>query len=111
MIQSTTVCDMLTITTTKTIRLSRSRLAEAGPILERLGLNPRSAIELFLAHVASHKAIPFAVTLPDSEYAAVEFGRTAAEVAATGKRMRRSSDAARRSGGVHSISGIGSLRE
>ncbi|MFA5264315.1 MAG: type II toxin-antitoxin system RelB/DinJ family antitoxin [Opitutaceae bacterium] len=102
---------MSTVTSTKTIRLSRSRLAVASPILEHLGLDLRAAIELFLAQVASRKAIPFAVALPDSEYAAAEYGVTAAEVAATGKRMRRSSDAARRSGGVRAVSGIDSLRE
>ena len=96
---------------TKTIRLSRSRLAAAGPILERLGLDSRSAIELFLAQVVSRKAIPFAVMLPDSEYAATEYGVTAAEIVAAGKRMRRASDAARRSGEIRAVSGIASLRE
>ena len=102
---------MPTITTTKTIRLSRSRLSAAGPILERLGMDSRSAIELFLAQVVSRKAIPFAVTLPDSEYAAAEYGVTAAEIAAAGRRMRRISNAARRSGGVRAVLGIDSLRE
>jgi addiction module RelB/DinJ family antitoxin len=111
MTQSASFCDMPTITKTKTIRLSRSRLSAAGPILERLGLDSRSAIELFLAQVVSRKAIPFAVTLPDSEYAAAEYGVTAAEIAAAGKRMRRASDAARRSGGIRAVSGIDSLRE
>ena len=102
---------MPAITKTKTIRLSRSRLSAAGPILERLGMDSRSAIELFLAQVVSRKAIPFAVTLPDSEYAAAEYGVTAAEIAAAGKHMRRASDAARRSGGIRAVSGIDSLRE
>ena len=102
---------MPAITATKTIRLSRSRLSAAGPILERLGMDSRSAIELFLAQVISRKAIPFTITLPDSEYAAAEYGVTVAEIEAAGKRMRRSSDAARRSGGVRAVSGIDSLRE
>jgi addiction module RelB/DinJ family antitoxin len=102
---------MPAITKTKTIRLSRSRLSAAGPILERLGMDSRSAIELFLAQVVSRKAIPFAVTLPDSEYATAEYGVTAAEIVAAGKRMRRASDAARRSGGIRAVSGIDSLRE
>ena len=102
---------MPTATATKTIRLSRSRLSAAVPILERLGMDSRSAIELFLAQVVSRKAIPFAVALPDSEYAAIEYGLTAAEVAAAGKRMRRASAAARRSGGIRPVFGIDSLRE
>lgn len=102
-------CDMPTAT--KTVRISRSRLAEAGPILERLGMDSRSAIELFLAQVVSRKAIPFAVALPDSEYAATEYGLSAADVVAAGKRMRRASSGAHRSGGVRAVSGIDSLRE
>jgi addiction module RelB/DinJ family antitoxin len=102
---------MPTATATKTIRLSRSRLSAAGPILERLGIDSRAAIELFLAQVISRKAIPFVVALPDSEYAAAEYGLTPADIAAAGKRMRRSSDAARRSGGVRAVAGIDSLRE
>jgi len=98
-------------TSTKTIRLSRSRLSEASPILARLGLDSRSAIELFLAQVVSRKAIPFPIALSDSEYAAVEYGVTSAEVAAAGKRMRRSSAALQRSGGIRVVSGIDSLRE
>jgi addiction module RelB/DinJ family antitoxin len=111
MTHSESICDMPAITTTKTIRLSRSRLSAAGPILERLGMDSRAAIELFLAQVVSRKAIPFPVALPDSEYAAAEYGVTAVEIAAAGKRMRRSSDAARRSGEVRAVSGIDSLRE
>ena len=98
-------------TATKTIRLSRSRLSAASPILERLGIDSRSAIELFLTQVASHKAIPFAVSLPDSEYAQAEYGLTATATAAAGKRMRRASAAARRAGTVRAVSGVDSLRE
>ena len=109
--QSAAVCNMPTATGTKTIRLSRSRLSAAVPILERLGLDSRAAIELFLAQVVSRKAIPFAVALPDSEYAATEYGLTAADIAGAGKRMRRSAEAARRSGEVRPVSGVDSLRE
>jgi len=48
---------------------------------------------------------------PDSEYAAAEYGVTLPEIAAAGKRMRRASDAARRSGEIRAVSGIDSLRE
>lgn len=102
---------MPTATATKTIRLSRSRLSDAIPILARLGMDARSAIELFLAQVVSRKAIPFAIALPDSEYAAAEYGLTAADIAAAGKRMRRSSNAARRLAGVRAVTGVDSLRE
>lgn len=99
------------LTATKTIRLSRTRLAAARPIVECLGLDLRTAIELFLAQVANRKAMPFAATLPGLKYAAVEYGMTAAQVAAAGKRMRRSSVSARRSGSVRPVSTIDSLGE
>lgn len=63
-------------TATKTVRLSTQRLAAASPVLERLGIDPRSALEMFLAAVASRKAIPFAIALPESEIAAEEYGLT-----------------------------------
>jgi addiction module RelB/DinJ family antitoxin len=96
---------------TKIIRLSRSSLSAADPILKRLGMNWRAAIEMFLAQVVSRKAIPFAVVLSGSEYAAVEYGLTAADVSAAGKRMRRASVDAQRSGAIRDVSGIDSLRE
>lgn len=95
---------------TKTIRLSRSYLSAATPILKRLGVDSRSAIEMFLAQVVSRKAIPFPVALSGPEYAAIEYGMTAAEVTAAGKRMRRASANARQSGGTREVSGIDSLR-
>lgn len=96
---------------TKTIRLSRTSLSAADPILKRLGIDSRSAIEMFLAQVVSRKAIPFPVALSGSEYASVEYGLTESDVAAAGKRMRRASADAHKSGTVREVSGIDSLRE
>jgi addiction module RelB/DinJ family antitoxin len=94
---------MPTANATKPVRISLRRLAAASPVFDRIGLDPRSAIELFLAQVASRKAIPFAVALPDSEYAATEYGLTAAEIAAAGKRMRRSAATERKSGKLRAV--------
>ena len=90
-------------TATKPIRLSVRRLAGAGKVFDRLGISPRAALEMFLAQVESRKALPFAVALPDSEYAASEYELTAAEVVAAGKRMRRASVVARKAGTVRRI--------
>ena len=94
---------------TKPIRLSRRRLAAAGKVLDRIGLDTRSAIELFLAQVESRKALPFPVALPDSEYAAAEYGLTAAEVAAAGARMRRAAAAERKSGALRPVKSAADL--
>ena len=72
-------------------------------VFDRLGIDPRSAIELFLTEVASRKAIPFALALPDSEYAAAEYGLTTAEVAAAGRRMRRATASARKAGTARAV--------
>lgn len=58
---------MPTVSTTKTVRLSSRRLAEASKVLDRIGLDPRSAIELFLAQVALKRAIPFPVDNAESD--------------------------------------------
>lgn len=63
------------------------------------------------AHVTGRKAISFAVALPHSGYASIEYGMTPSEVAAAGRRLRRSAKDARRSGAVREVSGINSLQE
>ena len=52
---------------TKPVRISRESLASADPVFRRLGLDPRSAIELFLAQVTLKRAIPFAVDTAESD--------------------------------------------
>lgn len=94
---------MPTATATKPVRLSVRRLAAAGKVLDQIGLDARSAIELFLAQVESRKALPFVVALPDSEYAAAAYGLTDVEVAAAGKRMRRAANAERKAGSLRAI--------
>ena len=58
---------MPTASATKTVRLSSRRLAEASKVFDRIGLDPRSALELFLAQVALKRAIPFPVDDAESD--------------------------------------------
>jgi antitoxin component of RelBE/YafQ-DinJ toxin-antitoxin module len=94
---------MPTETATKPIRISVRRLAGASKVLDQIGLDTRSAIELFLAQVESRKALPFVVALPDSEYAAAAYGLTDAEVKAAGKRMRRAASAEKKAGSIRAV--------
>lgn len=58
---------MTLATATKTIRLSTRRLADASKVFDRIGLDPRTAVEMFLAQVALKRAIPFAVDDAESD--------------------------------------------
>jgi addiction module RelB/DinJ family antitoxin len=58
---------MSTAQATKPVRLSRESLASADPVFRRLGLDPRTAIELFLAQVTLKRAIPFSVDTAESD--------------------------------------------
>lgn len=61
--QNATLCDMPTMT----IRVDRQGVKDASKVLARMGMTPRSAIDVFLAQVALKKAIPFAVTEAESD--------------------------------------------
>ena len=58
---------MPTASATKTVRLSSRRLAEASKVFDRIGVDPRSALEMFLAQVALKRAIPFPVDDAESD--------------------------------------------
>jgi antitoxin component of RelBE/YafQ-DinJ toxin-antitoxin module len=58
---------MPSATATKSVRLSLRRLYVAGKVFDRIGIDPRSAIELFLTQVALKRAIPFPVDSAESD--------------------------------------------
>lgn len=94
-----------------TVRVDRKHIKAAEKILAEFGMTPRTAIGVFLAEVVSRKAIPFPMALPDSEYAMAEYGLAPTEVALAGRRMRRATANARRSGTIREVNGVESLRE
>ena len=52
---------------TMTIRVDRDSVKDASKILARMGMTPRTAIDVFLAQVALKKALPFAVNEAESD--------------------------------------------
>jgi addiction module RelB/DinJ family antitoxin len=52
---------------TKTIRINTASLSAAEKVLSRIGMQSRTAIEMFLAQVALKKAIPFPITAAESD--------------------------------------------
>lgn len=95
---------------TMTLRVDRQKVKAAKKILAGMGLTPRTAIDAFLAKVVSQKAIPFPLSMPDSEYAIVEYNMTPAELASFDRRMDRMVAAEKKVGTIRSVTSIASLR-
>ena len=104
--QIATFCDMPTMT----LRVDRQKVKAAKKILAGMGLTPRTAIDAFLAKVVSQKAIPFPLSMPDSEYAIVEYNMTPAELAFFDRRMDRMVAAEKKAGTIRRVTSIASLR-
>jgi DNA-damage-inducible protein J len=52
---------------TLTIRTNKNLKEEVGKILDRLGLNHSTAVNMFYHQVLVHKGIPFDVKIPNEE--------------------------------------------
>ena len=70
-----------------TVRVERSKVMAAKRILAGKGLAPMTAINVFLAEVVSQKAIPFPLSMIDSEYSKVEYDMTPNDMADFDRRM------------------------
>ena len=55
------------ITTTQPVRINSRHLKRATPVLARIGLTPRAAIDVFLAQVALKNDLPFEVNAATSD--------------------------------------------
>ena len=69
---------------TMTIRVDRQSIKDATKVLARMGMTPRTAIDVFLAQVVLKKAIPFAVTEAESDDGYLPHIPNAATLAAMG---------------------------
>ena len=73
-----------------TIRVDRQGVKNASKVLARIGMTPRSAIDVFLAQVALKKGIPFAVTEAESDDGYLPHVPNTATLAAMAEPTRRS---------------------
>ena len=77
---------------TMTVRVNRNSIAAASKVLARIGMTPRTAIDVFMAQIALKKGLPFTVTTAESDdgyLPHVPNAETAAAIAApSGKRYR-----------------------
>jgi addiction module RelB/DinJ family antitoxin len=95
---------------TMNMRVGRKNALAAKKILAGMGLTPRVACDLFLAKIVSHKAIPFPIAMPDSEYAMTEYGLTPADIEASDRRIDGIIAKEKRDGTIREFTGIDSLR-
>ncbi len=79
-------------------------------VLKSIGLDTGAFVSLALTQLVNRRGLPFAVTEPDEEYFEAEYGLTEAEAASAGRRMRRETAAARRTGRLRAITGAADLQ-
>lgn len=76
-------------TTLLRTRVDAQRAAAAKKILEGLGLDATTAVNMLFAQVIARRGLPFAVQEDGEVYAQSEYGLTSAEMRAAEKRIRR----------------------
>jgi addiction module RelB/DinJ family antitoxin len=97
-------------TTILRTRVNRVHAAKAKAVLARLGLTPSGAVNILFAHIASRRALPFAVALPDSDYVQEEYGLTPAEMKAAARRIHADIARSRRRGELMTARSAADLR-
>lgn len=90
-------------TTLLRTRVDARRAAAAKKILDGLGLDATTAVNMLFAQVIARRGLPFAVQEDSYAYARSEYGLTAAEVDATEKRIRRRIVRERKAGTVRPV--------
>ena len=88
-------------TTLLRTRVEARRAAAAKKILEGLGLDATTAVNMFFAQVIARRGLPFLVQEDGYSYAQSEYDVTPAEMDAAEKRIRR---------GIARESKVGSIR-
>ncbi|MBP6508107.1 MAG: type II toxin-antitoxin system RelB/DinJ family antitoxin [Opitutaceae bacterium] len=76
-------------TTLLRTRVDARRAAAAKKILDGLGLDATTAVNMLFAQVIARRGLPFAVQEDSYAYAQSEYGLTVAEMDASEKRIRR----------------------
>ncbi|MDI1247486.1 MAG: type II toxin-antitoxin system RelB/DinJ family antitoxin [Lacunisphaera sp.] len=90
-------------TTLLRTRVDARRAAAAKKILDGLGLDATTAVNMLFAQVIARRGLPFAVQEDGYTYAQSEYGVTAAELDATAKRIRRRITLERKAGTVRPV--------
>lgn len=97
-------------TTILRTRVDTRRAAAAKKILDGLGLDATSAVNMLFAQVIAHRGLPFAVQEDGYGYAQSEYGLTPAEMDAAEKRTRQRITRERKAGTIKPIRSVDDLR-
>lgn len=90
-------------TTLLRTRVDARRAAAAKKILDGLGLDATTAVNMLFAQVIARRGLPFAVQEEGDTYGQSEYGLTPAEMAAAEKRIRRSIARERKAGTIRPV--------
>jgi antitoxin component of RelBE/YafQ-DinJ toxin-antitoxin module len=85
------------------IPVDRSLRRRSDAVLRSPGLDFGSFVTMALTQLANRRGLPFAVSQPDSEYCASEYGLTSKQCVIAGRAMRREASRARRAGQLRVI--------
>jgi addiction module RelB/DinJ family antitoxin len=90
-------------------RVDRELKRKSDALLKKLGMDAGVFVSMSLAQLVNHRGLPFAVTEPDDEYFATEYGLSKSDKARAGLRMQRESARLRRAGKLREIKSLADL--
>jgi len=88
-------------------RIDRKLKKKSDAVLK--SLDAGSFVSMALTQLVNRRGLPFAVSEPDSEYFASEYGLTPAQCEKAGIAMKRETAHARRSGKLREVKGVADL--
>ncbi|MCC5022457.1 MAG: type II toxin-antitoxin system RelB/DinJ family antitoxin [Candidatus Synoicihabitans palmerolidicus] len=78
---------------------------KSDSILNGLGLDTGTYVAMALAQLVNRRGLPFAVTESDEDYFANEYGLSAEQMVAAGKRMQAEANREKAAGRLRTING------
>ncbi len=84
-------------------RIDSDLKRKSDAVLKKLGLDSAAFVSMSLSQLVNRRGLPFAVTESDEDYFTAEYGLTAADKVKAGRRLKRESARARRSGTLREI--------
>lgn len=90
-------------------RISADLKRKSAAVLKSIGLDETSYISMALTQLVNRRGLPFAVTEPDEDYFATEYGLSRSEMARAGTRMKHEASKARKAGKLREVSSLADL--
>jgi addiction module RelB/DinJ family antitoxin len=90
-------------------RIDQELKKKGDEVLRELGLDAGAFVSMAIAQLVNRRGLPFAVTVPDDEYFATEYGLSKSDKVRAGLRMQRESARLRRAGQLREIKSLADL--